>query len=236
MTSFPIEMCWRHALFENWPVEPGTAVARLPDPLEVDTFEGEAWLSVVPFVNADVRPRGLPATLELSLPELYLRTYVACDGEPGVYLFSLDAEGVLGVVGARVFNHLPYYHARIRLDEVGERMWFGSRRHHPGARPATYSGSYGPAGERFRAPEDELARFPVERYRYYTMAGDGTVRYAAVDHDPWALAPAEADVAENSLFETNGFEAPDGDPVRCYSRDFVVSASRSRRWADRGDR
>lgn len=105
----PIEMRWRHVLFENYPVDPATVAARLPDALAVDTFDGQAWLSVVPFVNADVRPRGLPATLGLDLPELNLRTYVTCDGEPGVYFFSLDADGLLGVVGARLLNHLPYY-------------------------------------------------------------------------------------------------------------------------------
>ena len=231
--SLPIQMRWRHVLFESWPVEPGTVAAHVPDPLDVDTFEGEAWLSVVPFVNADVRPRGLPATLGLDLPELNLRTYVTCNGEPGVYFFSLDAEGVLGVVGARLFNHLPYYYARIRLDEVGDRVWFESRRRHPGVRPAAYTARYGPDGDSFRAARDPLARFLTERYRYYTIAQDRTVRYAVVDHDPWTLTPATADVDENGLFGANGFGAPTADPIRYYSRDLTVSATASRRWADR---
>ena len=228
--SVPIEMNWVHVLFENWRVDPGVVSAHLPDALDVDTFEGDAWLSVVPFVNAAVRPRGLPATIGLRLPELNLRTYVTCEGDPGVYFFSLDAEGVIGVAGARLFNHLPYYYARIRLDPVGDRFWFESRRRHPEARPASYLASYGPDGDRFRAPEDALARFLVERYRYYTMAPDGTVRYAAVDHDPWTLAPATADVDENTLFEANGFRTPAGVPVRYYCDELTVSASASRRW------
>jgi hypothetical protein len=228
--SFPIEMRWRDVLFENWPVDPAEVAARLPDALDVDTFRGDAWLSVVPFVNDAVRPRGLPASLGLELPELNLRTYVTCDGHPGVYFFSLDAEGVLGVVGARVFNHLPYYYARIHAERVGDRVWFESHRRHPGARPAAYVASYGPDGDRFRAPEDDLARFLTERYRYYTVAGDGTVRYANVDHDPWTLAPAVADVDEETLFGANGFGTPAGRPVRYYSGDLAVSATASRRW------
>jgi uncharacterized protein YqjF (DUF2071 family) len=228
--SVPIEMRWRHVLFENWPVSPTVVSARLPDALDVDTFDGQAWLSVVPFENADVRPRGLPATLGLDLPELNLRTYVTCDGEPGVYFFSLDAHGVLGVVGARLFNHLPYYYARIRLAEVGDRVWFESRRRHPGARPVSYAGSYGPDGDRFPAPGDDLARFLTERYRYYTMAGDGSVRYANIDHEPWTLAPASAEIEENTLFAANGFEQPEAEPVRYYSADLTVTATASRRW------
>ena len=230
--SLPIEMRWRHVLFENWPVDRGSVTARVPDALDVDTFDGDAWLSVVPFLNADVRPRGLPAALGLGLPELNLRTYVTCDGEPGVYFFSLDAEGTLGVVGARLLNHLPYYYARIRLDEVGDRVWFESRRRHPGARPARYAATYGADGDRFRASEDDLARFLVERYRYYAVAQDGTVRYATVDHDPWTLAPAGLEADRNTLFGANGFETPTGEPVRYYSRDLTVSATASRRWAD----
>jgi uncharacterized protein YqjF (DUF2071 family) len=234
--SVPVEMRWRDVLFENWPVAPAAVRARLPGALTVDTFEGDAWLSVVPFVNDAVRPRGLPATLGLELPELNLRTYVTCDGRPGVYFFSLDAEGLLGVLGARLLNHLPYYYARIRADAVGDRIWFDSRRRHPGARPAVYTASYGPDGVSFPAPEDDLARFLVERYRYYTQAPDGTVRYADVDHDPWTLVRATADVERNSLFEANGFEAPAGRPVRYYSADLAVTATASRRWDSEGRR
>ena len=68
-------MRWEHVPFENWPIRPAAVAARLPDALDVDTFDGQARLSVVPFVNADVRPRGLPAAFGLDLPELNLRTY-----------------------------------------------------------------------------------------------------------------------------------------------------------------
>ncbi len=233
----PVAMRWRHVLFESYPVEPDTVAARLPDALAVDTFDGDAWLSVVPFVNADVRPRGLPATAGLDLPELNLRTYVTCGGEPGVYFFSLDAEGALGVVGARLFHRLPYYYARMRVDRVGDRVFFESRRRHPGARPVAYAANYGPDGDTFRAPRDELARFLVERYRYYTMGMDNTVRYAGIDHEPWTLAPASVDTGTSTagastLFGANGFETPDREPVVYYGSDLAVTATASQRWQD----
>ena len=58
-----------------------------------------------------------PRRLGLPLPELNLRTYVSHDGHSGVYFFSLDAQGILGVVGARLFHHLPYYYARCSLND-----------------------------------------------------------------------------------------------------------------------
>jgi uncharacterized protein YqjF (DUF2071 family) len=109
----PLAMEWRELLFASWSVEPGVVAAHLSDALSVDTHDGDAWLSVVPFTNAIVRPRGVPAALGVDLPELNLRTYVTVDGTPSVYFFSLDAEGVLGVLGARLLHHLPYYYARI---------------------------------------------------------------------------------------------------------------------------
>lgn len=229
----PLEMGWRHLLFENWPVEASVIDARLPDTLDVDEHDGSGWLSVVPFTNVAVRPRGVPARAGIPLPELNLRTYVTCDGEPGVYFFSLDAQGLASVIGARVFQHLPYYYARISLDWNDGRVQFSSRRRHPGARPAHYDATYWPTGDPFSAPEDPLARYLVERYRFYTEASDGTLRYTAVDHDPWTLYPATADVETNTLLTANGFRRPDSEPVTYYSPGLDVVASRSQSWRER---
>jgi uncharacterized protein YqjF (DUF2071 family) len=227
----PLAMGWRHLLFENWPVDPDVMAGHLPDTLAVDTFDGSAWLSAVPFTNVDVRPRGLPGWAGVPLPELNLRTYVVRDGIPSVYFFSLDAQGVAAVSGARLFHHLPYYYARISLSWDQGEAQFRSRRLHPGARPAHYDATYRPSGEAFRAPEDDLASFLVERYRFYTQAPDGSVRYTDVDHDAWRLYPAEADVERDTLLSANGFEQPDADPVYYYSPGLDVTASRSKRLA-----
>ena len=169
----PLEMGWRKLLFENWPIEPAVMDAHLPEGLEPDVYDGSAWLSVVPFTNVNVRPKGLPAALGIRLPELNVRTYVTRDGVPSVYFFSLDAQGLASVVGARLFHHLPYYYARISLSWDDGRVQFSSRRKHPGARPARYEATYWPTGEPFTAPEDPLGEFLVERYRFYTEAPGG---------------------------------------------------------------
>jgi hypothetical protein len=230
----PLAMGWRHLLFENWPVDPAVLGAHLPDALDVDVHDGSGWLSVVPFTNVAVRPRGVPARAGVCLPELNLRTYVTRDGEPGVYFFSLDAQGVAAVVGARLFHHLPYYYARISLSVANGAVRFRSRRRHPGARPARYEATYRPTGEAFEAPARPLSRFLLERYRFYTEAPDGSLRYTDVDHDPWTLHPATAEVTANTLFAADGFARPDGDPVTYYSPGLDVAASRSRRVGGRG--
>ena len=235
-----LHMGWRHVLFANWPVDPAVVAPHVPDALALDTYEkdgtGEnvAWLSAVPFTNVDVRPRALRADAGVALPELNLRTYVSHDGVPGVYFFSLDAEGILAVLGARVFHHLPYYYARIDLDVDdrdesgrGGRVRFASRRRHPGARPLSFRASYEPVGECFSAEADSLEAFLVERYRYYTESPTGALRYAAVEHEPWPLYEADVTIEAEDLFGANGFDVPATAPVHVYSPgvDTVASAS-----------
>jgi len=227
---FGIDMSWRHLLFANWPVDPAVVDERIPSSMDVDTYDGDAWLSVVPFVNAAIRPSGVPAALGIDLPELNLRTYMTADGEPGVYFFSLDAEGWLSVLGARLFHHLPYYYARIDCDPVGDSVFYRSRRRHPGARHADFLGTYGPDGEPFRPEKGSLAEFLVERYRYYAEGRTGELRYADVSHDRWTLAPADVDVRENTVFGANGFAHPERDPVHYVGREIAVSATDSKRW------
>lgn len=223
-----LEMGWRQLLFENYPVEPETVAAHLPDGLAIDTFDGSAYLSVVPFTNINVRPKGLPKWAGVPLPELNLRTYVTHNGVPGVYFFSLDAEGLSGVVGARLLQSLPYYYARIGMDTEDSRVHFESTRRHPGARPAGYKATYGAAGDSFKAPEDPLAQFLLERYRLYTEASGGQLRATAVEHEPWDVYPAEADIEQNTLFTANGFEHPDSEPIRYYCPGVDVVAGESK--------
>ncbi|WP_224447647.1 YqjF family protein [Haloprofundus salilacus] len=227
-----LAMGWRHLLFENWRVDPARLADHLPESLAVDEHDGSGWLSVVPFTNVNVRPKGLPRWAGLPLPELNLRTYVTRDGEPAVYFFSLDAQGVLSVLGARAFHHLPYYYARISLELDDDCVRFRSRRLHPGDRPAHYRATYRPTGEPFSSADDPLAEFLVERYRFYTEAPDGTVRYTDVDHDSWTLYPADATVETETLFRANGFARPEGEPIRYYSPGLDVVASPSARLPD----
>jgi len=223
-----LHMGWRHVLFVNWPVDPAVVEPQLPAGLEVDTYDGRAWLSVVPFTNVDVRPAWLPSGLGTLLPEINLRTYVTHGDRDGVYFFSLDAKGILAVLGARVFHHLPYYYARISLDADGDSVRFESQRRHPGARAARFSGTYAPDGDLDAGP-GSLAEFLTARDRYYAEAPSGDLRYARISHEPWPLSEAAVTIEENTLFRADGFAHPESDPVHYYSPGVETTASRNRR-------
>src|SRR4051812_15670582 len=94
---------WYDLLFMHWPVDAAELRRALPPQLPLDTFHGQAYLAVVPFRMAGVRPRLLPAVPWLSaFPELNVRTYVTIDGKPGVYFFSLEAGNPVAVRIARL--------------------------------------------------------------------------------------------------------------------------------------
>ena len=226
----PLAFGWRHLLFANWPVDSDHLATHLPDELAVHEHDGTGWLSVIPFVNVKTRPRGLPAWTGIRLPELNLRTYVTCDGEPGVYFFSLDADGLLSVLGARLTHRLPYYYARIDIRPERDRVRFSSRRLHPGDRPARYEVTYRPTGESFEAEPGSRAEYLTERRRLYTQGTDGTIRHTDVEHDRWTLYPAEVSTTENTLFDANGFDHPESEPTLYYSPGVDVVTTRSKPW------
>src|SRR5579862_4986473 len=114
---------WHDLLFAHWPVSAEAVRRVVPRELELDCFEGQHWIGVVPFRMEGVRLRGTPAVPALSaFPELNVRTYVTAGGKPGVWFFSLDAASRVAVEMARVWFHLPYFRARMSLEPNGHEV------------------------------------------------------------------------------------------------------------------
>ena len=83
---------WDKLLFLHWEIPYDDLRRLIPAPLEIDTFEGKAWLTISPLTIYDARPVFVPPIPYLSrLHELNVRSYVYYDGVPGVWFFSLDA-------------------------------------------------------------------------------------------------------------------------------------------------
>lgn len=96
---------WNDVLFAHWAVEPQSLRGIIPAALELETCSGKAWISILPFLLTNLRPRFLPPLPFISrFPELNVRTYVTYRGIPGIYFFSLDAASRLAVLSARTFS------------------------------------------------------------------------------------------------------------------------------------
>jgi uncharacterized protein YqjF (DUF2071 family) len=195
---------WHDLLFAHWEVNAAELRPHIPAKLELDTFEGKAWLGVVPFRMSGVRLHWTPALPWLSaFPELNVRTYVTAQEKPGVWFFSLDAANAVAVATARLSFHLPYFHARMTCKQVDGWIQYKSERVHPGAPGASFEARYRPIGNHFEAQRGTLAYFLTERYCLYAAAGERIYR-GEIHHPAWRLQSAEAEIAKNSMAEASG--------------------------------
>jgi len=221
-----LRMRWHDLLFAHWAVEPGVLRSHLPAGLELDTWEGKAWLGVVPFRMSGIGPRGLPLLPGVSaFPELNLRTYVIAGGKPGVWFFSLDAGSRLAVRVARLAFHLPYFDAEMGCIEDAE-GWIGyrSRRTHRGVVGAEWVGRYRPVGESFRSVAGSLEWWLTERYCLYSADGSGRLYRGKIDHEPWRLQRAEARMDRCDMTRLLGMELPAEEPHLLFARELPVVA------------
>ena len=193
---------WQDLLFAHWPVPIELLRPQISAQLEIDTFDGQAWLAVVPFRMSGVRLRGTPALPWLSaFPELNVRTYVTCDARPGVWFFSLDAGNPIAVRIARSWFHLPYFRSRMSCEERDGWIEYASRRTHAGAAAAKLRGRYRPVTAPFHPFPGTLEHFLTERYCLYALDGQGRLFRGEIHHSPWPLQGAEAEWESNSMAE-----------------------------------
>lgn len=222
-SSMLMAQTWTDLLFAHWPIPFERLRALVPEPLVLEEFDGSAWIGVVPFRITGLRPRGVPAGLGLDFPELNVRTYVRMGERPGVYFFSLDAGSRLAVWGARTFFRLPYYHADMDVSIEGE--WVRYRSSRLASRReagAEFRARYRPAGEAFTAAPGTLEYFLTERYCLYTVLRGGRVLRVDIDHVPWPLQPAEAEIETNTMAAASGIALPNRPPLLHFARRLDV--------------
>jgi hypothetical protein len=221
---------WETLTFLHWRYEPKLITRLLPAELlqrglQLDTFDGSAWISLTPFRLTRLRPPFLPALPWLSrFPETNVRTYVrGPDGKPGIWFFTLEAARLAAVIGALATYRLPYRWSRMRVSEIEIRIIYRSRRFGgSGSTNVTVQ-----PGE-FFAPTP-LDNFLTARYRLLTRAGQ-RLGFADIDHAPWPLQRGCVLRLDEDLIVNSGVPAPYGEPVVHFSRVLDVRIGRLRRF------
>ncbi len=161
-------MRWRGLLFAHWPVDADVLRPLVPAGLEIDTYEGRAYLGIVPFGMEDVAPRGLPALPGVSaFPEVNVRTYVRHGDLDGIWFLSLDAASRLAVEGARAAFHLPYFHASMSMQRRGPDVIYHSERRDRRGPAAILDGWYRPNGPVVPAAPGSLEDWLTARFRLF---------------------------------------------------------------------
>lgn len=221
-----MQQTWEQLLFAHWPVPLSALRAHVPDALEIDTFEGQAWIGVVPFYMAHVKPRFLPSVPALSFfAELNVRTYVTYQGKPGVWFFSLEASNPLAVAIARKGFHLPYFNAHMRCysqQTSPQHIRYYSQRTHKGASAARFEAEYGPTAGVKLAIKGTLDHWLTERYALYSQSKAGQLYCGEIHHGPWPLQAAEADISVNTMTAGISLALPDTPPLLHYAERIAV--------------
>lgn len=208
---------WHDLLFAHWPIAAEQLRPLVPGELELDLYDGSAWVAVAPFWMSGVRGRLAPPLPFLyKFCELNVRTYVRYKGMPGVYFFSLDAGSLAAALAARASYKLPYFHAAMVIRSSGEEFEYSSSRLQM-PRPADFYAVYKPISAPRVREKGSVEHFLTERYCLYTVH-QGNVLRAYIHHAPWQLQDAEADFPINTVAQASGIVLPDAKPLLHYSR------------------
>ena len=208
---------WNDLLFAHWPVDARMLRESMPAGLELDLYQGQAWVGVIPFHMTNVAPRAVPPLPWVSaFPELNVRTYVTVGRKPGVYFFSLDAGNPLAVGAARTLFHLPYFTANMRVDVVDDHVTY--RSHRTGNPPAVFDAEYEPTGPPSPPAAGSLDAFLTERYCLYAVDSAFALHRLEIHHPPWPLQPASAVIRENTMADAAGLRLPSTAPLLHFAK------------------
>ncbi len=215
---------WAELLFLHWTLPVDAIRPLVPHGLEIDTYEGRAYVGLVPFTMSGIRyarAPSIPGTTQFH--EVNVRTYVHREGrDPGVWFFSLDAANPLAVLVARRAWGLPYHRARMSLTIEGDRVAYRSDRLWPGPTPAGCDLAYHVEGRPSAAEPGTLEHFLAERYILYADRR-GRLRQGRVHHPPYPLQPARVLRLEETLLAAAGLARPPGvEPIAHYAREVRV--------------
>jgi uncharacterized protein len=189
---------WHDLLFAHWRVDASEIRRAVPPSFDLDLFDGEAWLGIVPFHMTNAGLRATPWLPWLSaFPELNVRTYVRVANRPGVYFFSLDAGRWLAVAVARTLLNLPYHAADMAVERHGDDLRYESARRR--GHPARFEAAYAAVGAPFAAPAGSLEHFLTERYCLYHHDRRGQPYRLDIHHRPWSLQVARATITTNTM-------------------------------------
>lgn len=216
-----MEHHWGKLLFMHWALPAEHLRPLIPQQLDIDTFDGKAWVGITPFTLWNVRLSFTPPVPYLSdFHELNVRTYVLYRGVPGVWFFSLNTNSSMTVFGARTFYFLPYFNADIDLRQEADTIHYTLRRT-DAERGGRFEASYEIGKELPEAEPGTLEFFLTERYCLYSASGESIYR-ARIHHRPWPLRQAALLSHVSDIAEADYVPKLKGKPLVHYAEALAV--------------
>lgn len=197
---------WRDLLFVHWAFPVAAVRAVVPPSLELDPWDDEMLVGVVPFAMQRVRSAWMPPGTGLTFLETNLRTYVHHRGRPGVYFFSLEAASWLAVKVARVGWSLPYHHASMSTVRTADHVVYRSERKGDPARTGLEV-EYEIQDKLGVSEPGSLEHFLLERYLLFSERREQLLM-GQVHHAPYPVHRARVLSLSESLCQATGLPAP----------------------------
>lgn len=209
---------WKNLALLHWKIDEQRVRHLIPVPLELDTFDGAAYIGIVPFTMEGVRARLLPSVPRYSsFPELNVRTYVKYKGISGVYFFSLDASRRLFVWGGRRFYKLPYFPSHMIVGVHDDRVSYELARI---GGDVAFKARYWPTSDVFQSSPGSVEEFLTERYCLFVADGTNVGR-CDIHHERWPLQHGHVEIEQNTMLTPYGLSVS-GPPVVHYAASIDV--------------
>jgi len=233
---------WERLTFLHWPYDPADVQRLLPGSLTVDTFDGAAWVGLVPFFMRVHTPgdRGVPWVSNFC--ETNVRTYARDrEGRTGIWFLSLDAARLGAVAVARASYRLPYFWSSMRLTASvtgppgstrpagDQQVAYSCRRRLPGPLPAASQVRIHVGAPYQNAGLGDRDHFLTARWVLFSVLA-GRQFFARAEHPPWPLHRAEALTVDDGLVAAAGLPAPRDEPLVHYSPGVDVRIGRPERY------
>lgn len=173
----------------------------VPQPFQIDQYNGDAYLSIVFFKAKHSRLRKFP--LQWSFPtflQANLRTYVRFGEERGVYFFSLAANNPLVIKGGHLFQ-FPFHLAHMEWSKQGNDISFTCDRllmNNNDLLKVFVTLEQTP----FIPDKDSIQSWLTERFCIWYMTKKH-LKKLPITHVPWVLYPANVSIAMKGSLEDN---------------------------------
>ena len=209
---------WAELAYFHWAYEPEVVQRRLPAGVTIDTFDGSAWVGLIPFEMRDVQLGPTPPVPWLgTFIEINVRTYVVDSlGRRAVWFFSLDGPRSAIVAVARSVFALPYCWAQAAHVREGDQHRYEMRRRWP-RRPGASAEMSFAVGDAI--PDDDVSdldHFLTARWALLTQRRSRLLS-GQVRHPRWPLHRVEDVHIDQSVIEAAGLPSPVGAPRALYS-------------------
>jgi uncharacterized protein len=207
----------RYLLFASWPIPVAQLRPVIPSALDIDTFQGTAWVTVETLQLSTAHIRDVPLLTSLEGTEANVRTYVQYKGERGIHFLSLDSPGALMDALSRHFFKLPFHNAEVSVELNGDNYHVESIRLEDHSSSVSFACSARLTGGPTMVAANSLEEWLLNQTCLFAVDSNGDVYRGYVGHRPHSIQPIEGVIETNTLVSAAGVTLPGTPPVLTYS-------------------